>query len=490
MLLLFGCIPALILFLVFYIQKSELHNQITNYLEGMSLSLSTQISQAIEQKYRDMKGLVFNKEITDVSKWGNFEDSAALTNLLNKYVENYWMTKLVIIVDRKGQIQAINNRDPHGKSLDVASLTKTDLNSQWWYKQLLTSIKQNDLRGLLNRPVHLSSIDKLYGQDDTYVLLFITHLYDDHNNYVADLITFVDFSSIEWVVTRFHKDAAQPNLPNTEITLIDQYGNIIMDFDPHQSAKHYARNFNLLGQYNLLDHESLAAIKTVQGETGVVESFHSRKKVYLTNAFTSLRDLQTVKMPKWGVLVRIPPAIAFSALNKIQFLMVFSIILTIVIILLLGTIIGHKVTQPFNHLSSAIRRLAKGDTHPEIPYQHRSDELGETARAIQNFKETRLELDKFAHIRVSEAESHRQHYRMLLLNLTDKLYYELRTAYSSTMKKGYNVLQLIEAIIDLVRDHSQQEGEKKKEGSLTKIADTARALQNSMNDILEPHSQC
>ncbi|WP_135080415.1 nitrate- and nitrite sensing domain-containing protein [Terasakiella sp. SH-1] len=68
-------------------------------------------------------------------------------------------------------------------------------------------------------------------------------------------------------------------------------------------------------------------------------------------------------------------------------LLVISLILTVFIITF-AVILINSVVKPLRSLRSSIERLEQGHTETMIAGRHKSDELGEMARAIQSFKET------------------------------------------------------------------------------------------------------
>ena len=63
---------------------------------------------------------------------------------------------------------------------------------------------------------------------------------------------------------------------------------------------------------------------------------------------------------------------------------------------LLVTYIVRGITGPLNAMSSVMHRLADGDTSVEIPDRNRGDEIGTMAKALQVFKDNRIEADALA----------------------------------------------------------------------------------------------
>ena len=55
--------------------------------------------------------------------------------------------------------------------------------------------------------------------------------------------------------------------------------------------------------------------------------------------------------------------------------------------------VRRTVTGPLAGISRALKRLANGDKTVEVPYTQRSDEVGETAKAAQSYKESLLRIE-------------------------------------------------------------------------------------------------
>jgi methyl-accepting chemotaxis protein len=74
----------------------------------------------------------------------------------------------------------------------------------------------------------------------------------------------------------------------------------------------------------------------------------------------------------------------------------------------LAFLIGRGIVNPITGMTSAMGRLAGGDTKAEIPSRARGDEIGKMAAAVQVFKDSMIETDR---LRGERAESERQQAR-------------------------------------------------------------------------------
>ena len=81
----------------------------------------------------------------------------------------------------------------------------------------------------------------------------------------------------------------------------------------------------------------------------------------------------------------------------------------VVLGLLAAWVIGRGIIHPVRAMTGAMAKLADGDTSVEIPARDNKDEIGEMAKAVQVFKDNKLEADRLAAEQV--AEQHRKEAR-------------------------------------------------------------------------------
>ena len=78
-----------------------------------------------------------------------------------------------------------------------------------------------------------------------------------------------------------------------------------------------------------------------------------------------------------------------------------STILTLLICAGIGWVVSQRISRPVLQLASAMRRLAQRDLGVEVPSGTQRNEIGEMARAVEVFKNSMIELDRTALLRVT-----------------------------------------------------------------------------------------
>ena len=94
-----------------------------------------------------------------------------------------------------------------------------------------------------------------------------------------------------------------------------------------------------------------------------------------------------------------------AVFNQIALTFVLVCAGVIAVVFVGAVLIGRSVTRPLANITSLTERLASGDSHFEVPYTSRKDEIGELAKALRVFKENAGEI---ARMHDEQAESNQR----------------------------------------------------------------------------------
>jgi len=83
-------------------------------------------------------------------------------------------------------------------------------------------------------------------------------------------------------------------------------------------------------------------------------------------------------------------------------------------------IVKYRVSTPLGRMTSAMTRLAEGNTEIEIPWADRHDEIGEMARALQVFRENAIERAKLRAAQEEKDAAAREEKRRAMMDLADR----------------------------------------------------------------------
>lgn len=122
----------------------------------------------------------------------------------------------------------------------------------------------------------------------------------------------------------------------------------------------------------------------------------------------------------WSVLVRIPEAEAYAAVNTVEWAMAGALGFAVLAISALGIWGGTVAARPLRGMTEAMRRLAGNDLGVEIPAKDRGDEIGATAQSVQVFKDSMIETERLRAYQEASKQRAEEERRMAMSDLASK----------------------------------------------------------------------
>ena len=350
-LVIFGFFPALIVFLTFYFNQQSFKDAHGRYVESVAASISEVINKELLQRYQEIK------LFTTVASSKTFsKNTFPLTTTMNKYVADYKTYKLMMLLDARGNLVAVNTIDMYGNKVDTNKLYTTNFSNEAWFKNAITddfaNAQSNQFGIVVSQPSQQAIVKDIYKGDD-YSISLSKKISNPDGIVKGVWVNFIDFASIEEIFKNKYEELKTQNLGHTELTLLDSKGKILVDYDPiGQGWTTYERNFDTLGKLNLAEQGVLSAKKVVAGNNGNIVSVHARKKLEQVAGYHKSKGVDGYPKLNWSVLVRVPVDEAYAVINSVQAIMLFTISSTIILILGFGWYLGKAVSKPVDSLIS------------------------------------------------------------------------------------------------------------------------------------------
>lgn len=108
-----------------------------------------------------------------------------------------------------------------------------------------------------------------------------------------------------------------------------------------------------------------------------------------------------------------------ATVNRTKTLILACMIIALVLGIGLALMIGSGIAGPIQRMTSAMQRLAGGDTQVEVPGRGRRDEIGAMAEAVQVFKENAIEKMQMEAAQVESARQAEKEKRQTMNALAD-----------------------------------------------------------------------
>ncbi|MGF1609830.1 MAG: methyl-accepting chemotaxis protein [Kiloniellales bacterium] len=448
--LLFGIVPALAIFTVYSASQSEFQDAVRGTIELEAAKLGDVIDRNLFERYGDVQAFGLNTAALDPMNWRNPSSDNPLIRAMNGYMTGYGIYKLMLLLDDRGEVLAVNTVDAQGRPLDTDALYRRSFADADWFRNAMIGqflIGSNGFTGTaVGQPSRSPVVHEFYGEDD-FVITFSAPVKDASGQVIGAWINFADFGLVEQIVAESYAGMAAQGQAHAEVTVLDSNGRVIVDYDPTgQGWTDYRRNWEVIGKLNLAERGVESAVAAVRGETGSMDSLHARKQVLQATGYAHTDGAYDYPGLGWSVLVRIPHEEAYQTVLHVRHTMLIAIAACVVIILAVGLFAGTSAARPIRKLTDAMSRLAEGDKTVEIPATERKDEIGEMAQTVQVFKENALEMDRMREAQAEKERQAQEEKRQAMLELADTFEVSVKSVVDSVSATAAQMQQKAQAM--------------------------------------------
>ncbi len=419
LLLAFGIVPALALFLTLQNQGTDFRKTMREGMHVNAIKLIEVIERNLFERYGDVQAFALNTAAADPQNWGRRDVETPLVRAMNGYMTGYGLYRLMMLVDPTGKVLAVNSVDPKGKKLDTGFIYDRSFADAKWFTQTMAGKFLEGRNGLTGTTVIDEHFDPLiaevYKDEKEFVLTFAAPVKDAADKVVGVWVNFADMGLVEEIVALFHEEYRKAGQAATEITLLDRDGHILVDYDPAaQGWKDYPRDKKVVNAFNLAEKKVEAAVLAIKpGSVGTLDrTLHARKKIDQTAGYAHTVGAYDYPGLGWSVLIRMPRDVAYRVWDVTILEMLIALGVAVVVVAVGGYAVGMAFAKPISAMTGAMRELAGGNLDVEIPAKDRGDEIGAMAATVQVFKENAQEKLRMEARQREEEERQRQDERL------------------------------------------------------------------------------
>jgi len=381
-------------------------------VQATAENIADKIDRNLFERYGDPQSFGLNKIVGERYHWYSKENNA-IADAMNQYMATSGIYYLMILVDPVGDVMAVNSKDAKGNPIDTTALYDKKYAETPWFKavqakefttkQPFTAAGNDTATGTFIEDVHVDEdVKAVYTGDDGLTLGFSAPVYVD-----GDLIGYwsnrVKFSLVEEIVQTAYQELKGAGWPGSEITLLGNKGQVIVDYDPSNQGKvDMTHDFEkVLFNLNLAEMGLETAKAAVAGKTGFEMALHARKDIWQMVGYTHLKGALGYPGMNWSVLVRIPKAEAAAAAIAFNRNLMLTAVICLGLILVVGLVVGRKGAASIIQVSQVAQRAAEGDLTPRVTVSSK-DELGTLGAAMNEM------LDNIANVvgEVRQAADH------------------------------------------------------------------------------------
>ncbi|MEI6712935.1 MAG: methyl-accepting chemotaxis protein [Verrucomicrobiota bacterium] len=397
-----GIVPAALIGRLALQANEEVSENIGGTYEDYAQSISEKIDRTIFERYGDAQSFAANGDLQDLKSWyipdatKNRAVSAA-NRCVGLYGGMYYLTYMV---DTKGRLVAVNDKDQEGNTLDVAFLYQKDFSQAPWFTETLNGnfTKGTGTTGTFMEDIHIDEdVKRVYGGDGLS-LGFSAQVKDPSGKVIGVWHNSAQFALVEEIVQSTYKHLVHEGRPDTEFTLLDRSGRVMMDYDPIRDGSEVVNhNMSVILKLNLAAAGNEAARQLTQGKTGHMVAEHSRKHIQQVAGYSVCKSVLGAPTFRWGVLCRTAADQALE-LPIAQREKLIAYMTESLIGLLIGSIlIGQSITRSIAKNVGSLNTLSGALTNAANQFSKSSQTVAQgSSEQAASLEETSASLEEIA----------------------------------------------------------------------------------------------
>ncbi len=383
----FAVIPLLLLSAMLFYQINKFRQDGLDELHSMAIVSSDLIDRNLFERYGDVQAFGYNSAAVDPANWSRPGSDNPLVTTMNRYMANYGIYKLMLLVSPEGRVLAVNSKDAGGKALDTAALYQRSYADATWLKAALAGRFLQGRDGftgsVVEQPARHAELAALHGGDD-YAMIFAAPVQDASGKTVAVWANFAGMDLVEDIVMEARRLFAQGGMSNATISVLDPNGLLLVDLmEQRLTGGKYQRDWSTIGKLNLKERGVAAAIEVLQKRSGSMENVNSRTGLKQVTGYHYSTGAYGYPGIGWSVLVRVPSAEAFDTLNEVEWELLAVLIVALIAALAIGLPYGAAFARPILRLTQGMTDLSDGKVDIDTKGNERRDEIGAALRGLQ-----------------------------------------------------------------------------------------------------------
>ncbi|MEC4680888.1 MAG: methyl-accepting chemotaxis protein, partial [Nitrospirota bacterium] len=392
----FSLIPLSVQVYSLYETAQVLEEEVGAQYQAVAEGLANTIQQSLEERYIDAQTMSRNRILRDRTLWyqpGN--EANEIVQVLNEYVQTSGAYHLIQVVDREGQLIAVNDRDSQGQPIQTEGLYGESFRSRVWFQALQQNGMDSTSEGPLSQTlagtrvfVEDVAVDRdvkaIFPNESGLTVGMSVPLYDG-GEVIGYWTQRMKYSLVERIVQQAYQRLKKVGFAGAELTLQNGQGFTILEYAPsvHQNDDVVHDLENILFRTNLAQLGLEAAQSAVQGQSGFLTNFHPGKQGIQVIGFSHLQEGKGFQGLHWSILVQIPEEEAFKQVGEKTNKTLLEMFLGLIAVIPIGLWMGRKVISRLKPFWEVAAKAAGGDLTHRVPVTTQ-DELGQMGEAMNH----------------------------------------------------------------------------------------------------------
>jgi len=392
----FSLIPLSVQFYSLSKTVKGLEEEVGQHYQAVAEGLASALQGSLRERVVDAQTMSRNRILRDRTLWYQAGSEAnEIVQVLNEYVQASGAYHLIEVVDKEGQLIAVNDRNSHGQPIGTEGLYEKSFASRAWVqalhqRRMEPGADNLQLQAFTGTPVFVEDVavdrdvQAIFPKDSGLTVGLSVPVYDG-GEVVGYWTQRMKYSLIEEAVQQAYQGLNKAGFPGAELTLQNGQGFTILEYAPsvHQKETIVHDLENVLFQTNLAQLGLEAAKAAVQGQSGFTRNFHPGKSGNQVIGFSHLQKVKGFQGLPWSILVQVPEDQAFQKVSNIYQKTLLEMLLGLLIVVPIGILMGRKVISRLKPFWEVAAKASEGDlTHRVLVTTQ--DEIGQMGRALNH----------------------------------------------------------------------------------------------------------
>ena len=377
-----------------YILNSEEHSRMSGF-ESSARTLSSAIAAQFFERYHDVQGFARTQALVA-------GEHQASVEALNEFSELRGIYDLILVVDSKGKLLAVNSKGIEGTDIKSEPLYQKNFSETNWFKSVIngqtTDDKEGGFSGTYFEDVQIDPyVTSVLGKD--HLGTGFSAALKNAKGAVIGVIS--ARAGAKWFETAFHElysNLKNDGYPSSVLSMVNKEGTLIFEYssDPHATKMEETKyDWKVLLKYNPGKSGNSAAEQLVEGKSGAVVQVSARTKTEQLTGYTPVSNEKFISKIGWGLLVRDSREEAMATLNHAKniFYIIFGIVIVLACLVAywFSANLAKSLTGLAARLSHGSTEVASAASQISTASAELSDAATEQASAIQ---ETAASIDE------------------------------------------------------------------------------------------------
>ncbi len=369
------------------ILKHIINEQQDGHLDDFSVysdTLNDSISAQFYERYGDVQAFAMNPDIKSNKR-------QTIIDALNQYAALYGIYDLIMVVDAKGNLVAVNNKAPDGKDIQVQGLYKKNYANTEWFTSVMndktTDAKDKGFTGTYFESVQIDPYTTEVFSENRLGNSFSAAIKDSTGKTIGVVTNRAGSRWFEVAFKEVYKSLKKTDNPSSILSLYQKDGTLLFQYPLKKGSEDVVYDWNRFTKENVSKIENSAIKEMLSGKTGSKFLVDPKTKMDMMVGYDLVSGPKFIESIGWSVMVEDSKQEVIVDLLTAQkiFYFIYSIVMLISVFLAywFSSILSKKISAISEQLADGSTQVADASQKISNSSNSLSESTTEQASAIQ-----------------------------------------------------------------------------------------------------------